>query len=250
MSTNMMGNGECHVYLTQDRRNHIAGLCTEVESARKITAKRLKAILCTLVFCTKVIPSINTWLYSGFHQLRGNTGQEIKPTRTVRKDIAFVRRTLTQSNSLGRCLVTRQETSSPWRWDASTKFGIGGYYKQGYFSQTWAQIETLPMAGKPKKGTPTEHINYGELFAGFFSLVKWGEKINHMALNCESDNTVTVAMLNSMKGEPTFIPLLKEIQLMCARYDIEIRCKWIGTKQNFLADALSRGDIKMFLDNR
>jgi len=52
---------------------------------------------------------------------------------------------------------------------------------------------------------------------------------------------VVKGMLLKMTGQPVFIPLLKEIYIMMLRKNIRFRTFYIDTKENDLADPLSRG---------
>ncbi len=41
---------------------------------------------------------------------------------------------------------------------------------------------------------------------------------------------------------------LRRIAMLCAEYDIEVQAHWISTKQNSLADMLSRGQYTKIAD--
>ena len=60
-------------------------------------------------------------------------------------------------------------------------------------------------------------------------------------LHIFGDNFVVIYGLqkNSIKGKA--MESLRRIAMLCAEYDIEVQAHWISTKQNSLADVLSRG---------
>jgi hypothetical protein len=63
---------------------------------------------------------------------------------------------------------------------------------------------------------------------------------------CHTDNTATEGMLKNLWGTATFIPLLKEILVLLRKYDTSLSPQRISTKDNILADCLSRGAPEEF----
>ena len=53
-------------------------------------------------------------------------------------------------------------------------------------------------------------------------------------------------MIRKLWGKADYIPLLKELQLLCLKYDITLQPEYINTKHNVLADALSRLEMETF----
>jgi hypothetical protein len=59
-------------------------------------------------------------------------------------------------------------------------------------------------------------------------------------LQCDNEAVVAALAKGSIKGQP--ISPLRQIAMHIAVHDIELHCMWIPTKENALADALSRWD--------
>ena len=62
------------------------------------------------------------------------------------------------------------------------------------------------------------------------------------------DNTVIVNVINSKSVRGESIDPLQLIFLTAALYDIEVSCQWLSSKENWIADALSRFEIHKIAD--
>lgn len=62
------------------------------------------------------------------------------------------------------------------------------------------------------------------------------------------DNTVVVNAINSQSGRGESIDPIQLIFLTAALYDIEVSSQWLSSKDNWIADALSRFKIYKFAD--
>eukprot|EP00854_Cymbomonas_tetramitiformis_P034046 gene34046-biopygen6935 len=65
-----------------------------------------------------------------------------------------------------------------------------------------------------------------------------------------TDNTPTKGMLDRWTGTAAFRPLLREIFLLLVQWDIRLRVKWVPSKVNTFADALSRQEWQLFYQLR
>jgi len=134
-------------------------------------------------------------------------------------------------------------------WDASTSWGMGGFLDGKTYSEKWSDfLKKGQPRFYPKPGSPTFHINYLELFAGYWFLLLWGESLRGHTIVCHTDNTATEGMLKNMWGTSTFVPLLKEILVLLVKYDISLSPQRITTKDNLLSDCLSRGAMEEYQD--
>lgn len=79
---------------------------------------------------------------------------------------------------------------------------------------------------------------------GFLKM--WGESLRGLTVVCHTDNTVAQSMLEKLWGQATFIPLLREIDLLMVKYDIALSPQRISTGDNTLSDCLSRGAMDEF----
>ena len=84
-------------------------------------------------------------------------------------------------------------------------------------------------------------INFKEMTAVPQALPKWIETFKGSLRRIFDDNFAIVNGLqrNSINGE--VMEPLQRIAMLCREYNIELQAHWISTKQNSLADMLSRG---------
>ena len=156
---------------------------------------------------------------------------------------------------------------SPFRisWDASTSYGIEGFFTldHDYLSIPWQHMPghhkrkmqnsgpwfTLNKRHKqmvPIVNTPGFHINYLELFACYVSLDLWSKQLRGFSINCYTDSTNVLSWLHRLTGPELAIRLLKRIHMLLVENDIELIPHLVTSKNNCVADALSRGDVEDF----
>ncbi|KAA8914381.1 hypothetical protein FN846DRAFT_751187, partial [Sphaerosporella brunnea] len=85
-----------------------------------------------------------------------------------------------------------------------------------------------------------KHINYKEMLAVLTAFRLWLSKFSCKHIAVHTDNTAVYHGLHkrSIRG-PAMDPL-REITLLAALHDITFTAHWIPTKDNLLADLLSR----------
>lgn len=245
LDTNHQSSGICTKSLDEMRKKHVANMCAEIEHHKgPIRVEKIMSLLGLLAFCGSIIEDARTWLRAGFDNIRGKQKHEfVLLTANFRKSLAYWRKLVTISNPV--TTIRRREVTTMFAsWDASTEWGMGGFLDGEFFAVKWTELLSSPGTKPfyPKPGTESWHINYMELFAGYWFIRKWGPKLTGMKLICWTDNSATEGMLKNMFGKATFIPLLKEILLLLRKYDMEMEPKHISSKDNIISDCLSRGD--------
>ena len=132
--------------------------------------------------------------------------------------------------------------------DASTGFGMGGFFDGRSFSVTWKDLRGWSLqVPRPKSCAQTSSINYLELFAVYHALVLWGSLLAGCSILVHTDSSTVFNWLsnqwvNSSESKEALV-LVKHTFNLCAKWDICIIPKWISTKKNLLADCLSRGSV-------
>ncbi|KAK3260900.1 hypothetical protein CYMTET_30167 [Cymbomonas tetramitiformis] len=86
-------------------------------------------------------------------------------------------------------------------------------------------------------------INYLELFAVWWAVVLWGHKMSGRTVVVNIDNQSAMYQVGNWWGPVAYLPLLRQIFFVCAKHDIRLQPKYINTKDNLLADLLSRLDM-------
>ena len=86
----------------------------------------------------------------------------------------------------------------------------------------------------------TSHINMHELEAILLAVKVWGTYWSQSQLILYTDSTTAFDGLNHRTLKGAGNPTLRKILLLAAEYDITIQPRWLPSKDNGLADALSR----------
>jgi len=250
-----LGVGMCsetmQYFFTEERLGRMRQASWDLEQAgKRVRVSRVLSVIGQWQFLATVVPGVAVYLRSGYDCVgRRGPREFVSLTRQLRLDLAFLR-SMIVSGSLTVSMTRRPLTEGFGAWDACTRWGMGGYLDGMYFCIPWDAL----MAGDvgrvesffPFQAAGTEHINYLELFAAYWFLRTWGERLKGHCIVCHTDSMSVKGMLRNMFGKATFIPLLKEILRLTVRYDVSLDVHYVWTKHNVLADSLSRGAVKEF----
>ena len=143
--------------------------------------------------------------------------------------------------------------------DASGAKGLGAFYVQGRQkqpggpeSQNQTQRDKFPEPQRgaafsislPRYITRTrEHINTKEMRAVEQALLHWGRTWKHHRVVIHTDNRAVAHGIENRTIRGASMDVLRRCLLLAAENDLEIEVKWISTKENSLADALSCFDF-------
>ena len=138
--------------------------------------------------------------------------------------------------------------------DASGMKGLGAYYTHGT-STARANQKPNSSIQQPQPGKAfsiplprhiwrkQEHINTKELRAVEQSLLHWGKRWQATRVVMHIDNRAVVYVLDNRTIQGASMSVLRRCLILAAEYDLDIEARSILTKENVLADALSRFNI-------
>ena len=90
-------------------------------------------------------------------------------------------------------------------------------------------------------------IEYLELFALTAGLLTWGHMIRDCRVTIFCDNSAVVSMVNDLTSScRNCMVLLRMITLNGLKFNRRVRTKYVRSRDNGLADALSRGQMMRF----
>ena len=90
-------------------------------------------------------------------------------------------------------------------------------------------------------------IEYLELFALCAGIFTWNYLLSNCRITIFCDNTSVVATVNNLTSScKNCMVLIRLLTLNCLKFNRRIRVNYVSTKDNFLADSLSRGQISRF----
>ena len=126
--------------------------------------------------------------------------------------------------------------------DASRNFSLGcaGVCTNQWFFVDWElQVKFL------NKYQPS--IEYLELYAATVGVVLWISKFKNQKIYLFCDNQAVVNMINNTtSGCRNCMVLIRTIVLQGLKFNVLIKAKYVRSKQNCRADALSRKKFKLF----
>ena len=124
--------------------------------------------------------------------------------------------------------------------DAS-KRGFGAFFNGKWFNGSFTVQEIATFE------THDITINEFELLVVVFAISTWGSLMTGQRITFHCDNSASVASIDKQKSRvPVRIALLRHLYAIALVFSIDLRVLWISTKNNILADALSRFDLPTF----
>lgn len=126
--------------------------------------------------------------------------------------------------------------------DASTTWGLGGWYKNSYTAFKYNKKLASLIA---KQNTPD--IQYLELLACYMCIFTWKEQLTNGTVLLWSDNLPIVCVTNRMiiqEHRMDLLYLLQKLSFILIKYNIQLQLNHVAGKRNHIADLLSRGDIQ------
>jgi hypothetical protein len=228
----------------------------------KLNLQELQSLIGFLSFCCKVVPLGRSFLRrlydatSSYPRSESGTKRR-RLTAEMKADLRWWQRFLPSWNGIA---IIRPARATLLAWtDASGHDGLGGYFLpsrslgaannpaaelSNCLCTSTADISTLTWSSAFSKPHPRhhrhKHINYKEMLAILTAFRLWLPKFSGKHIAIHTDNTAVYHGLNkrSIRG-PAMEPL-REITLLAALHDITFSAHWISTKDNLLADLLSR----------
>ena len=242
------------------RKSEIMDELKELERKRW-TFKELESTLGILGWAATAIPQIKMFLTSGWTlKKKWNTGGRYRNhmTKRTKDDMAEIRGILKRWNGAQSILESRWTDGSKkgynidTNWidpasDASGSIGWGAVCEHGYVMGTWTEEErTLPI-----------HIKEG--LALFALIATFAGKLKGKKIRLRCDNKALVVALSKGRAKDEKLAIVMRLIVdELARNGIGLRCwkaknakatadtQFIGTKENTLADLISRGEVGKF----
>ncbi len=122
--------------------------------------------------------------------------------------------------------------------DASGTQGFGGFLSGKWFQGKW-----------PQDVCRTQSIAWMEFFPIIVSIVVWGRDLQGKRIILRSDNKAVVSIINKQTSKcPKIMSLVRFYVLQCLKLNISLYANHIPGKDNDIADALSRFQMRRFRD--
>jgi hypothetical protein len=252
--------------ITNDRRAYVDSQCATMSTRTgPVSISELMAFGGLLAFCSQVIPGSRTYLHNLFRLIGSRQKYAmVNLNKPFREDCIWWRRLVSGSGPCGMLLDRQSPAPFFVTWDASSLWGIGGFFTltEEFFSIPWTsltlrkkrkggqrgdnEVDSLCLRLAPRRNTPEFHINIMELYACFVALHRWGKHMRGYNIICYTDSSSVFSWLHKLTGPSEAIPLIRNIHVILVKHDIVLLPELIPSRENAMADALSRGDEKEF----
>ncbi|KAK3234401.1 hypothetical protein CYMTET_55343 [Cymbomonas tetramitiformis] len=174
----------------------------------------------------------------------------VRLPRPVLDDLSVLEQVVRRYNGRKVQLERRLVDQRHFATDASGTLGFGGVWEHLFFMLSWDDLARLPQRPWfPRRSDcrSSWSINYMELFAVWWAIMLWGHRMSGTTVVVRIDNQSAMYQVGSWWGPVAYLPLLRQIFFVCAQHDIRLQPVYINTKDNLLADLLSRLDMPRFL---
>ena len=126
---------------------------------------------------------------------------------------------------------------------------MGGFYYTGTDSN-WRLVRSSIQANQAfitliEALNSSEYINFHKVNAILEALKHWGKLFYRAKLVVNTDNINAFYGLQSQRLRGNVNQTLREVLSIAAQNDLIIKPKWLSSKENALADVLSRSDFTL-----
>ena len=210
----------------------------ELESLGGILAHCSQVIRCGRVFCKRI--------YALYRILVSSKAKFVTMPDWVKGDLRWWRKLIDNFNGSSKILYKHYEI--PMISDSSLK-GFAVYLGCDWVAGTWDDSDFIDLvsscnhiASRPFVDYfDPNNINVLELWPIVVGLKRWCKLFRNTSLSVVTDNTQVMYMLiNGGSSNSTCMNWVREIFWICAIYNIEMVPRYINTKDNVIADTLSR----------
>jgi len=221
----------------------------ELVDRKSVSLHDLQRITGYLNFISVVIPLGRTFLRRLYNMELyfppGSQHIRRRMSREAKKDLIWWSQILEDPPER---LLSLRERDRILAWsDASSTKGLGGYYIRG--TETHPGPESAFAISSPSYlAKAREHINTQEMRAVEQVLLYWGALWKGKSLLMHTDNRAVAHALTNRTIRGAAMEVLRRCLLLAAEHDLEVEARWITTKDNALADALSRLDYGRIAD--
>ena len=227
--------------LPQDKLQRLVDLLREWAGRRACTRKELESLIGLLNHACKVVRSGRSFLRRMIDLLHAvhhppNSKIPIRLNAGFRADLAWWQEFVAQWNGISFLQPPSQLPGTELYSDSSGKWGRGAWQEGSWLQAEWnPQSQALSIAEK-------------ELIPIILACEAWGKAWSGRRILCHCDNQSVVADLRSRSSKHKgMMHLLRCLVFLEARYQCYLYSTYINTKDNHLADDLSRGNTVSFL---
>ena len=251
----MMLNGNIlTISFPEDKKIRALDLINHMIDQKKTTIKMIQRLTGLLNFLNRAIIPGQTFTRAMYDKLKlkDKNNQPLKQFHHITLDKQFKFDCYVWKEflmNLGKAALCRPSTDVEafcyateqfFYMDASknASLGMGAVFQNSWMYTAWNKrfIETQDPS-----------IEFLELFALVAHLLTWADRIRNQKLIIFCDNQAVLGMVNNITSKcPYCMKLIRIMALSGLKYNYRVWVKFVPSKQNILADSLSRLDFSRF----
>ena len=232
------------VLIPVEKIEHAKTLILDILTGKSTTVRKLQKLTGFLNFlCHCIVPgrAFTRRLYFYF-TLALKPYHHVQINKEIRQDLDVWLQFLNNPIIYCRTFIDYSEVILAqelfWYTDASGVIGMGGICGKSWFSEVW-DLQFIHNC-KPS-------IEYLELWAVTASVLLWSFKFRNKRVCLFCNNQAVVQMINNATSScKNCMKLIRIITLHSLELNIRIFAKFVETKKNQFADALSRNQLDRF----
>ncbi|XP_078368365.1 uncharacterized protein LOC144652227 [Oculina patagonica] len=219
--------------LPESKLCELRQLLSETLIKRSVTKRDLQSLVGKLNFAARVVFGGRTFLRRTIDVMNtlSRPHHHIRVNKQLRDDLSWWASFLSVFNGKTFFIDSAPVSFEEFSTDACP-IGGGGFFQGDWFYTNWA-IDHPDLAGA--------HINLKETFTVLLALCRWKHQLRDKWIVVHSDNSMTISVLN--KGtcrNPQVMQWLRSIFWLSATFNFRITARYIPSKANTMADAISR----------
>ena len=211
----------------------LRAILSETLTKRSITKRDLQSLVGKLNFAARVVFGGRTFLRRIIDVMNTlkRPHHHTRPTAKLRADLSWWAEFLSVFNGVSFFVNSEPVGSEEFSTDACP-IGGGGFFQGDWFYINW-EID-FPDLTKA-------HINLKETFTVLAALERWKHQLRNNWIVVRSDNQTTISALNKgTSHNPQVMKWLRKIFWLSATYNFRVTARYIPSKANTVADAISR----------
>ena len=228
--------------ISSERMAEIQGILAHWQGQKVISKRRLLKIVGKLAFAAKVVRTGRAFLgrLIGLAKSATALNHRVRLSQAARRDLTWWQECLHSHNGTRLLEVDWSSGTVYHVYTDASDFGYGACCGEEWFAISYTGQSAAPRA---------RSINWRELHAAAKALATWGPSLRSERIIFHIDNTTTCCLLNKLYSPvPELMELVRTWCILVEKFSVHISVVYISTKDNVLADALSRGDFDLYFN--
>jgi hypothetical protein len=217
---------------------------------RTASVKEIRSLVGTLTFATRVVrvgrcfvrrmldhvSALPAWPASRQHAL----------SAALQADVCWWQRFIGEWNGISILYEADWSDAAKLRlYTDACSAGYGGVYQRQWFAGAWTAQQEAEAQRDARDSMP-----WKELFALVTAAATWGSQWQGMKVEFFCDCLPVVQALHKLSSKrPAIMQLIRTLLLIAAQHQFAFRVRHVAGSLNCAADALSRGNVQMFMAN-